>query len=218
MMPIKNLNGGKTFPKRGRLGSGAYYPAGVPIRGNIFGPNTDQALKPTPPVGERPFGSPSNAGNGTQFGQNRATTGVGLVHPWSGANTVIKQNFVAPFTISGTGDTQSPFGVSGTPVIQPHERNTLPHRKIFGVYHTVSGASRAMPSDTAFHRNPPKENPKPVAQPQTYTLRLARAIPSFVSRNNLWVDPNNSFLHGHTNVSGDRGRGRWSTVKKGAAG
>lgn len=217
-MPIQNLNGGKTYPKRGRLGSGAYWPAGVPIAGNIFGPNTQVAMTPTPPA-SRPFGSPGNAGNNTQFGQNRVTSGAGFVNPNVGQNPVAQQNKTPPFTRDGSGNELSPFGAN--PVIQPHERNRLPHKKIFGHYRTVSGASRTLPSDTAFHRVPPKERAPVPPQPQNYTLQQTRngGVASFSSRNNLWVDPNNSFQGGVVNpIAGGVGRGRWSTIKKGAAG
>lgn len=40
--------------------------------------------------------------------------------------------------------------------------------------------------------------------------------PSFVSRNNNWYDPNNSFVAGkHSPGGADVGTGRWSTIKRG---
>lgn len=224
-MPIKNLNGGKTFPKKGRLGSGAYWPKGVPIAGNVFAPNS--AVRVTPaPVAPRLFGSPSNAGNNTQFGQNRVTTGQTATHPNAGFQNVSQQNRVAPMQLDGyNGRFQSPFLSNRDPalvqntVIQPHERNRLPYKKVFGPHHTVSGASRVMPSDTAFHPVPPVQAPRNTIKVQTQVLRVPRSQQrSFISRNNLWVDPNNSFIGGRTNIHGETGAGRWQTVKRGAAG
>jgi len=215
-VPIKNTAGGKTFPKRGRLGSGAYWPKGVPIAGNVFGPNSDQNLIPTPPA-PRPFGSPSNAGNGTRAGESRVTLGANVVHPNSGQLPISKMNYVPAMTIQGNNQQfQTPYDAN--PVVQPHERNSFMH-KVRPLYYTASGVSRTMPADTAFKRNPPKKMPRPRVAPQQNVLRIPRAQQaSFVSRNNLWVDPNNSFLQGRPNINGDVGRGRWSTIKRGAAG
>jgi hypothetical protein len=144
-VPIKNTTGGKTFPKRGRLGSGAFFPDGVPIRGNVFGPNADQVVTPTPPA-DRVFGTPSNAGNGTQFGQSRVDTGVGLDHPNAGFLSLAKQNRVPAMTQASAATTQeSPFG--HVPVVQPSERNRLHQKKVTPVYKTQSGATRTHLSD-----------------------------------------------------------------------
>jgi hypothetical protein len=215
-MGIKNTTGGKTLPKRGRLGSGAYYPRGVPIAGNIFGPNTEQALTSTPSA-PRVFGTPTNAGNGTQFGQNRVTLGADLEHPNAGNLPISKIPKVPAFTIGGNGQHESPYGVNNTPVIQPQERNFL-RRKITPIYKMQSGAGRTVMSDTAFHRKPPKVAPRTPPPPQQYVLRDAARIPSFVSRNNQWSDPNNSFQGGKRNIHGEIGRGRWRVIKRGAAG
>jgi hypothetical protein len=215
---IKNLNGGKTFPKRGRLGSGAYWPKGGPIAGNIFGPNTDVQMTPTPPA-SRPFGSPSNAGNSTQFGQNRATTGQGSTHPNAGFYSISQQPKIPAFVIDGRGRIEIPTGPAQD--AQPHERNSLMTRKVFGTYRTASGASSILPSDTAFHSVPVKQNPHPRAAPPVQVVKVQRTsakIPSFVSRNNIWTDPNGSFTQGKPNINGDIGRGRWATIKRGAAG
>ena len=224
-MPIKNLNGGKTFPKKGRLGSGAYWPKGVPIAGNVFEPNSHQPVTPTP-TAPRIFGTPSNAGNNTQFGQNRVTTGRDATHPNAGMWRTAEQNRVPPMQMDGyNGHFQTPFisqqpaGTVQNTVIQPHERNRLPYKKIFGPHHTVSGASRVMQSDTAFHPVPPVQAPRNAIHVQTQVLRVPRSQQrSFISRNNLWVDPNNSLIGGRPNVHGETGAGRWQTVKRGAAG
>lgn len=204
--------------KKGRLGSGAFWPRGIPIAGNPFGPNTAEHHTPRP-TAPRIFGSPTNAGNNTQFGQNRVTTGEGAEHPNSGFKTMAQQNHVPAYNMfqsNGIGELTTPYG--SVPVIQPHERNSLPYRKVFGAHRTASGVSRVMPSDTAFHPAPVAQRPKPDVHPQTFTLRVPRKKQaSFMSRNNLWVDPNNSFQGGHLTLAG-RGKGRWQTVKRGAAG
>lgn len=112
-------------------------------------------------------------------------------------------------------------------------------------YRTVFGASSTMASDTAFNRKPNanyvrKTKAKPgntveAVKKQASTRTFARMDkplpvagglgknalnrtppPSFMSRNNLWQDPNNSFMAGRTSPGGnDTGTGRWSTVKRG---
>jgi hypothetical protein len=208
----------KVSVKRGRLGSGSYWPKGVPIAGNVFGPNTDQILPNNPPPAV-PFGTPGNNANFTRADQGRLG-GTTFPHPNAGFNRTTLQNKVPAITRDGDGIYRNPFGHN--PVIQPHEKNSLPHRKIFGVYRTVSGVSNTLPVDTAFHRVPPKERPKPIVHPQVSipAVMSSRERPSsFVSRNHLWSDPNQSYLAGRVSpVNGEIGRGRWSTTKKGAAG
>jgi hypothetical protein len=225
-MPIKNTRGGRTYPKPGRLGTGAYHRGGSPIAVNPFGPNVDQPVSVQPPA-PAVFGQPSNAGNGTQFGQNRVTTGAGLPHPNTGFNKISQQASIPPVTASGAdaSSPQSPFisraprGTVQNTTVQPHERNFLTTRKILGNFRTVSGASRIMPADTAFKRVPPLTRPVHKAPIQQNVLRIPpKTRPSFVSRNHLWTDPNQSFLQGKTNINGEVGAGRWQTIKRGAAG
>jgi hypothetical protein len=231
-LPIQILNGdvgAKVNPKKGRLGTGAFWPAGVPIRGNVFAPNTDQNAT-NPPATSRPFGSLSNAGNGTQFGQSRVTTGAGLPHPNAGFRGISQQPHVPPFTMDGgTGFLQTPWlnkqppGTVQNLLIQPHERNRLHSRKVFeGHFRTASGASRTLPSDTAFNRIPPKQAPVPGPGAGANPVKLAKQNkvgPSFASKSNLWQDPNHSFYAGQKNaITGETGVGRWETVKRGAAG
>jgi hypothetical protein len=188
--------------------------------GNVFGPATEIGFTNPPTADNRPFGSPTNAGNGTQFGQSRVNTGVGKPHPNANFLTISKQPHVPPFTRNGSSSIEeSPFGLN--PVIQPHERNHLATRKIFGHFRTASGASRTLPSDTAFNRVPPKNRPHNPRPPQNYTLNLVRQKqvgPSFVSRGAMWMDPHQSLVMDHKNLNGITGKGRWNTVKKGAAG
>ena len=221
MAGIQNTAGGKTYPKRGRLGSGAYWPNGVPINGNPFGPNGEQQFQNSTPA-PRPFGSPGNAGNGTWTGQNRSTIGAGMAHPNSGFFTISQQPKIPAFTRDGgTGIELSPYHTN--PVVQPHDRNRLYSRKVRGkAFKTVSGASRTLPSDTAFNRVPPLQHAPAPRPPQNYTLHMQRqgkTGPGFISKNQQWFDANNSFLKGVSSPGGGgTGKGRWHTVKRGAAG
>jgi hypothetical protein len=111
-------------------------------------------------------------------------------------------------------------------------------------YRTAFGAAASMPNDGSFvdkpqatyvHtvRNRPKSaieavkqhavdgrtfaqqtpESKPGSSPSP-TKQLRTPPASFVSRNNVWSDPNNSFVGGNNTPAG-RGTGRWSVVKKG---
>ena len=255
-MPIQILNGvrslpgsngspqrgsSKVFPKAGRLGSGAYYP-GAPnsprIQGNPFGPNQEPVSTRTSTAAPREFGSRSNAGNGTTPFDSRVTVGASATHPNSGFRNISKQNRVMAISTNTGGRVESPYGVN--PVVQPHERNQLHHKKQRTVHHTAFGASNILPSDTAFQRRPATELPRNPRRPQQFVLReqfdtktglpnsggtpfthksADTFTPSFVSHNQLWTDPNNSFYGGASNALGQgTGKGRWAVVKHGAAG
>lgn len=230
---IQNLNGGKTFPKRGRLGSGSYFPnpdqgASEQIRGNIFGPNQSALARTTSIGAARLFGTRSNAGNGTMPIDSRLSLGVGAVHPNAGFHPVSNQNRAPAMQIDGySKEFQSPFMSNTHPelrpatVVQPQTRNQLMHKKAIRTHHTVSGASRFMPVDTAFRRTHPPEKPRPMNPPQLNALHIQRTTkpPSFTSRQQLWYDPNNSFQKGIINpIAGGVGKGRWHVIKRGAAG
>jgi len=220
---IQILNGGRNFPKRGRLGTGAFFPGDQSnsdqIRGNVFGPN-QAALALQRGIGApRQFGTRSNAGNGTMPTDSRLTLGATETHPNAGFHRVSLQNFVPAISSNTGGRVESPFGPQ--PVIQPQTRNRLHFKKAIRTHHTTSGASRFMPVDTAFRRDPPPQKPRPPINPQNYTLQIMRTdpIPSFTSSQNLWYDPNNSFQKGQVNsIAGGVGKGRWHVVKRGAAG
>ena len=239
-MPIQILNGVRSssgahppqrgsssvFPKRGRLATGSYFPGdqsrSEQIRGNCFGPNTAplatrQAIAP-----ERAFGTRSNAGNGSTPFDSRVTLGATETHPNAGFHVMALNSYVPPIASNTGGKVERLIGVVN-PVVQPHERNVLLHNKARKTHHAAFGASHVLPSDTAFRRIHPKEKPRAPVRPQTYTLKVMRnpstRVPSFTSRNNLWVDPNNSFLQGvHNPIAGGTGAGRWQTVKRGAGG
>src|SRR5215472_7083801 len=130
---IQNLNGGKTFPKSGRLATGAYFRGtdqgnSDQIRGNPFGPNTAPLATRKTTTGPRAFGSRSNAGNGTSPFDSRLTLGADSSHPNTGFHNVAKQNTVMAISTNTGGRVESPFRPN--PVVQPHERNRLIHKKV----------------------------------------------------------------------------------------
>lgn len=110
-------------------------------------------------------------------------------------------------------------------------------------YRTTFGASQSMPDDSAFVHQPnanyrhsvrpmPKSaveaikktasfrtfahatNPLPKGGGVNPSQQHRTPPASFVSRNNMWSDPNNSFV-GSANTPAGAGTGRWSIVKKG---
>lgn len=240
---IQNLNGGKTFPKAGRLATGAYFRGtdqgnSDQIRGNAFGPNAEALAQRRTTTGPRNFGSRSNAGNGTSPFDSRLTLGQDSTHPNSGFHMISKQNYVMPISSNTGGRVESPFGVN--PVVQPHERNMLHAKKARTTHHASSGGGNSvLPTDTAFQRRPPQQIPRNPRVPQQQVLRVqfeanglpkssgpafshessGTFVPSFTSRNQLWTDPNQSFLKGqHNPIANATGAGRWQVVKRGAAG
>jgi hypothetical protein len=190
-----------------------------------------------------PFGAQSRAAIATQHGQNRVQTKP--LHPNLGQynNATIP---LCPAMIVGSSNDNTnlqPVAPSRVVLVMPHERNTNSapgvHKKP-ATYRTAFGASRSMPSDTAFQRDKKgtykrqaKPKPKPAheavkvnAPTRTFAKAKAPTLPqighrtpppSFVSRGNHWYDPHNSFVAGHTTIAG-HGTGRWNTVKKGVVG
>jgi hypothetical protein len=187
----------------------------------------------------RPFGLRSNAGNGTMPTDSRLKLGADATHPNVGFHLTSTQNRVPAISPNTGGKVESPWlRYSKNPVIQPNEKHKLHHKKVSKVHHTAFGASRVLQSDTAFQRVHPKEKPRTPIHVQQNVLRsqfdqsgmpktegpkfshnsAGNFVPSFVSRQQVWYDPNNSFQAGHMNLSGRVGAGRWQTVKRGAAG
>jgi hypothetical protein len=98
--------------------------------------------------------------------------------------------------------------------IGPHERGKFFPTKIIPVHKTQFGADGSKQSNTAFHKRPQEIIPRsmPVS-----AVRAARHnfYPSFVTNNNLWGDPNNSFLGGrHNSLGQGNGSGRWTVTKR----
>jgi hypothetical protein len=237
--------GGKTTPKRGRLGTGSYWPQGTPVashRGNVF-PGV-QVVRPDFP--ELAFGDTSRASIGTIAGRNQTRSAA--FHP-NQAHYNLSTLPLAPATVvSSAVDSNNlqPLPPSTAPLQMPHERNTNSAsgtRKKPLTFRTVFGASKAMPTDSAFQAQPAAmyrhtAKPKPgyaveavkkqdsnrtIARPYNPLpvsggVRIPRRTPpaSFVSHGNNWMDPNNSFIVGaHNSTSGALGAGRWHVVKKG---
>jgi hypothetical protein len=166
--------GGLTVPKRGRLGTGSYWPQGTPIfrqPGNTFPPDPDPnrtiAIDPakigqiprTPPLpeyAERKFGEQSRAGVGTIAGRNLTqTTGPSPLYVNPSAISI--QPLLQPRVFSSPRDNFILLHPGVKPLQMPHERNYnsasvskkkgLPYRAVFG-------AHRSMPTDSAFQHNP----------------------------------------------------------------
>lgn len=235
--------GGKTQPKRGRLGTGSYWPEGTPLYqhpGTVFpGIHPEQ-----PDFIQITFGDPSRAGIATVVGQNRVQSKG--THPNVSQYNVITLPLAPAMVVSSSNERKNlqPVPPSKAILTMPHERNTNSAsgtKKKPVPFRTAFGASKTMPVDSAFVRNaganykhsvrikPPdaKEAVKQVAlqgrtfakadfRAPTVPLRTAPRVrpASFVSNGNHWFDPHNSFVKGATTIAG-HGTGRWNTVKKG---
>jgi hypothetical protein len=181
-------------PKAGRLATGAYTPES-PIKGDRWGQRQDPNMLPAV-VG------------GIRMPDDRTATVYG--NPLSGSFNTATQPVLAPTTTNN----MIIFHPDNVPEIGPHERGTFFKAKAFiPVEKTQFGAS-AEPSDTAFHRVPVVRNAPPI--PQSAKAGERTSALSFTSRGNNWFDPNNSFLQGVAQAAtGNKGVGRWGTVKRG---
>lgn len=238
--------GGKTTPKAGRNGTGSYHPAGTPLfltKGNVF-----PGINPVQPdFHQTTFGDMSRASVATVVGQNRVnSTGT---HPNKAQYNTITLPLAPAETVSGIEDRNNlqpipPFGHNA--LVMPHERNTNSAsgtKKKPVPFRTAFGASKSMPTDSAFQHDPNanyghqiRQRPnsaveavKKVATTRTF-VHVDNPLPvnggvnpkqqhrtppaSFVTKGNLWSDPNNSFIAGQTTVAGN-GAGRWEVVKTG---
>lgn len=236
--------GGKTLPKRGRLGTGSYYPGGTPIllrKGNAFA-GIDVVKTDFPEI---PFGSPSRAGIATVVGQNRVQTQS--LHPNKSQYDWNTQPLCPAMVVSSSNEPNNlqPVAPSRAQLVMPHERNTNSAsgtKKKPNVFRTAFGASKSMPIDSAFQKNPSanykhtkRQKPHSAVEavkrnvPERSFARVHKPLPvsgglksrpnrtpppSFLSVNNNWSDSNNSFLGGRTTIAG-QGTGRWQTVKRG---
>lgn len=149
--------GGKTTPKKGRLGTGSYHPNGTPLyltKGNVF-PGI-QVERPNFP--QITFGDTSRAGIATQSGQPRTQTEPMLpIKEFYNTATIP----LAPaMTVSSSIDMNNlqpdtPF--SNNFLSMPHERNTNSAsgtKKKPVPFRTVFGAAKSMPNDTPFVHDP----------------------------------------------------------------
>jgi hypothetical protein len=240
--------GGKTKPKRGRLGTGSYYPQGTPLfshHGNVF-PGI-QVITSDTDSPQIPFGDPQRASISTQQGRLHSAS----LNPNRGQYNLSTLPLAPPETVSSGVDntnlTPTLTLKAFQPLQMPHERNgnsaSGTHKKGLP-YKTTFGASKTMPTDSAFKHNPSAmykhlAKPKPgsaIEAVKTFATERTVARPnnplpvsgglssgsnrvppaSFVSRGNQFTDPNNSFVAGAQSVATARvGVGRWSMVKKG---
>jgi hypothetical protein len=173
--------GGKTVPKRGRNGTGSYWPKGTPIfnsAGNVFPQDENVSIPFTPgtlgsvSVGSRPilkWGDPSRAGIGTVAGRNLTkTNGMSPISSPGNMSSTSTQPLQQPRVVSSPRDGSQPIAPAAKPLQMPSERNHNSaesfHKKP-STYRMSSGAGRTMPVDTAFNHNPQATNQQ-VVQPQ----------------------------------------------------
>lgn len=237
--------GGKTLPKRGRLGTGSYWPSGTPLAvrpGNAFGVLDGQANQ----YSQLTFGERSRAGIATDA-QNRVQSQS--LHPNKATYNLSTQPQMEAMVQSSIIDNNNlgPIPQIRAKLVMPHERNTnsaqVTHKKPL-TYRTVFGASSSMAVDTAFDRDPEAQykrqartKPKPATDGvfnnvavrtfarQVKPIPVAGGLdksanprtppPSFFSHGQQWYDPHNSFIKGATTASAGHGTGRWNIVKKG---
>jgi hypothetical protein len=166
--------GGKTVPKRGRLGTGSYWPKGTPIfraPGNVF-PQDENAPNPFTPgipgpqsTPQRPilkWGQPSRAGIGTVAGRNlNTTTGENPITSPGNMSSTSQQPRIPSRVVSSPRDGNQPISPAVKPLQMPSERSNNSaesfHKKP-STYRMSSGAGRSMPVDTAFQHNPTATN------------------------------------------------------------
>lgn len=238
--------GGKTVPKKGRLGTGSYYPAGTPLylhSGNTF-PGINVAK---PEFHQLTFGDPSRGGIATVVGQDR--TKFPALHPNKAHYNTITLPLAPAMIVSSSNERNNlqPTAPRYAALSMPNERNTNSAsgtKKKPLVYRTAFGASKTMPTDTAFQHNPNAMYKHSVRQKPNNTIEAVKKVatdrtfarqpnplpksggmdnsgqqhrtppPSFVSHGQHWTDPHNSFIAGKTTIAG-AGVGRWSIVKTG---
>jgi hypothetical protein len=234
--------GGKTHPKRGRNGTGSYYPQGTPLyqhAGNVF-PGINVAR---PDFIQLTFGNPSRAGVASVVGQDRTQSQP--IHPNMAHYNLSTLPLAPAMGVGSSNDYTNlqPVSMKTEPLSMPHERNTNSAsgtKKKPNPYRTAFGASTTMASDTAFHRDPganyrhsTRPSPKSAIEGTKRTSPVGRTFgvdnydhsPSSVNsptKKRLTLTP--SFVsHGNiwydannSYIAGqDGGVGRWSMVKRG---
>ena len=229
--------GGKTVPKKGRLGTGSYYPEGTPLykrKGNVFpGINVAQ-----PQFHQLTFGNPSRAGIATVVGQDR--TNFPAIHPNKAHYNTITLPLAPAMVVASSNEASNlqPVPPRNSNLSMPNERNTnsaTGTKKKPLVYRTAFGASKTMPTDSAFQHNPnamythsvrqrpnnAKEAVKKSATDRTFAhMPNPPAVrggmdnsgqqhrdppPSFTSHGNIWYDPHNSFIAGQPTTTAPNG-------------
>lgn len=165
--------GGKTLPKKGRLGTGSYYPDGSPLvlhRGNVFpGIKVDR-----PDFTQLNFGQVSRAGISTIAGRNAA--GTKAIHPNQSQYNLSTQPLTPAMTVSSANEDTNlqPVTPQASLLLMPHERNTnsasgtakkpLPYRTVFGASKTMPTDSAFQPQPSAMYRHQTKPSPGPAIE------------------------------------------------------
>lgn len=233
----------RNLPKAGKNGTSSLFSHNLdhaetnqPVkRGNAFG-NNDYRKRSSVQVPEKQFGQRSNVAIATGGATAPRYTSTDGPHPNAHFFDVARQPKRAP-TQPGSPtrvNVSQPAGVfkqqaNPATTVMPFQRNgiganqgkNLSKRAVIRA--SAGGANKTLPSDTAFKRMPVKRAPS-VTQvtgvPQAPdTSSHFRGKVSFVTRNNVWYDPNNSFTAGTASASSGRtGTGRWNIIKRGAAG
>jgi hypothetical protein len=226
VIPNATIN---NVPKAGKNGTGSQFPdrpKQVPTKpGNAFGRNGYQDRTPVQDGVSRPFGDRSNAGVATSPTNRTETAGQHPNAHFFNTGTLPKR--VAKVS-GGASEGFEPVLPAKAILIQPHMRTGIGANRSRnltrrGDYRTVSGAAPTSPnrnSNNPFHPEPKRVQAKIMPRPVVEAGKIPRAVqPSFNSTANLWSDPNNSFYEGAVQAAtGAMGKGRWSTIKRGAAG
>lgn len=237
--------GGKTTPKKGRLGTGSYYPEGTPLYrhpGNVF-----PGIKVVrPDFHETKFGDPSRAGIATVVGQDRTQAQPILPNQaFYSTATLMK---LPPMVVGSSNDANNlqPVAPQRANLVMPHERNTNSAsgtKKKPATFRTAFGAGKTMPNDTAFERRPNvnyKHTVRALPRPAVEAVKRVAIERTFARAHNplpvsggvnprqqhrtpppSFVSRGNHWNDPHNSFVGGHttiagmGTGRWNTVKKG---
>jgi len=223
--------GGKTLPKAGRLGTGAFYPSGhhASMNGNVFGPNWDTPDRGGATTSTPVFGASANyqaLASTTAVGRNPADATT-QQFPRNTAYQTASYNKLSPLA-SGQGlNSTSPRPTPTVMQLPLHERTTFVHGNVTvkrPPYRPSGGVNSALPSDTAFKRRPPKHIQKaPAVSARDTSLAGGRNF-TFAMGNQKTLPSGHRVslqqptLIGNVTAQPASGQSRWNTVKRGAAG
>jgi len=231
--------GGRTLPKAGILGGGAFYKAGhhPSKQGNVFGANWDAPLKLSQVQDDRSFGDPTpsliqyNSGRA----RNDATSQRFPLNTHFQRASYNKLSIMTHARADASGAWVGVEPVTQAQQTQLWETTCFVHGRVSvkrPAFRVTGGVNNSLKSDTAFQRRPPATRAK--AQPQTAgdtslyhgtRERLGEAISSYRVNSHfsgtggqLWGDPNQSFIAGRRQaVSGRVGMSRWAVKKRSAS-
>lgn len=150
--------------------------------------SADQSnLQPTTPYGSNTLSMPHERNTNSASGTRKKP------NPY-------KTAFGAAASMPNNGNFVDQPNATSTHTVRPR-----PASAIEAVHRSVGASGRTFAQQT------PEGKPGTVASP---TKQPRTPVPSFVSRSNMWSDPNNSFVENQSTPAGT-GTGRWSVVKKG---